>query len=103
MTKYLLVYLGGTPDSDQKAAEKTKTAWIKWMGDLGKALVDMGAPTRPEKLVGRGGVKSIGANGVMGYTVIQADSLDAAIGLVKGSPHIVIANGEVGIHQILPM
>jgi hypothetical protein len=103
MTKYLFIYTGGKEDADKKAAEKTMAAWIKWMADLGKAVVDMGAPTRPGKLVDRGGVKNIGANAVMGYSVIQADSLDAAAKLAKDCPQITIAGGEVGIYQILPM
>ena len=101
MTKYLFVYYGGKPETDPKKMEKVMAVWMKWFGDLGKAVVDPGAPTKPEKLVSRGGLKSV-ANPLAGYSIIQADSLDAAIGLAKSHPD-VSAGMEIAIYQILPM
>ena len=101
MGKYLLVYYGGKMETDPKLAEKTMAIWMKWFGDLGKAVVDAGAPTQVGKVVGKSGVKSAGAKPVTGYSILQAKSLDAAVALAKGCP--VIANGgQVAVYPVMP-
>ena len=102
MGKYLLVYYGGEMETDPKLVEKTMATWMKWFGDLGKAVVDAGAPAQPGKVVGKGGVKSAGAKPVTGYSILQAKSLDAAVALAKGCP--VIANGgQVAVYPLMAM
>ena len=104
MAKFLLVYYGGQmePNPDPKIVEKTMAVWMKWFTDLGKAVVDMGAPTQPGKLVTKSGVKSVGAKPVAGYTILQADSLDAAIAMAKSHPDV--AEGmQVGVYPLAQM
>jgi hypothetical protein len=104
MAKFLLVYYGGQmePNPDPKMVEKTMAVWMKWFADLGKAVVDMGAPTQPGKLVTKSGVKSVGAKPVAGYTILQADSLDAAIAMAKSHPDV--AEGmQVGVYPLAQM
>jgi hypothetical protein len=88
MAKFLLVYYGGQVEAnaDPKMVEQTMAVWMKWFADLGKAVVDMGAPTQLGKLVTKSGVKSVGAKPVAGYTILQANSLDAAIAWQKAIP-----------------
>jgi hypothetical protein len=102
MAKYLLVYYGGKMETDPKLAEKTMATWMKWFGDLGKAVVDVGAPTQPGKIVSKSGVKSAGAKPVGGYSIVQADSLDAAIALAKGCP-VIAVGGQVEVCPLMPM
>jgi hypothetical protein len=101
MAKYLFVYYGGKPETDPKKMEQVMAVWMKWFGDLGKAVVDAGAPTKPEKLVTRGGVKDV-ANPLAGYSIIQADNLDGAIKLAKSHPD-VSAGMEIAVYQLLSM
>ena len=104
MAKFLLVYYGGQvePDADPKMVEKTMALWMKWFGDLGKAVVDMGAPTQQGKLVTRSGVKSTGAKPVAGYTILEAKNLDAAIAMAKRHPDV--ARGmNVGVYPLAEM
>jgi len=102
MTKYLLVYYGGVMETEPKLVEKSMARWMKWFGDLGKAVVDGGAPTQPGKIVSSTGVKGVGAKPVSGYTVLQAKSLDAAVSLAKGCPAIAEA-GQVAVYPLMPM
>jgi hypothetical protein len=102
MAKYLFVYYGGKMVTDPKEREKMMAGWMKWFGDMGKAVVDAGAPTQAAKTVSSKGVKDIGANPVGGYSVIQADNLDAAIAFAKKCP-IVAEGGDVAIYTIMPM
>ena len=104
MAKYLLVYYGGggEMETDPKLAEKVMATWMKWFSDLGKAVVDAGAPTQPGKIVTKSGVKSVGAKPVAGYTILQAKSLDAAIALAKSHPDI--AEGlQIAVYPLMPM
>ena len=102
MTKYLLVYYGGKMETDPKLVEKSMAKWMKWFTDLGQAVVDGGAPTQPGKMVSSSGVKSVGAKPVSGYTILQADSLNAAIALAKGSP-VIAEGGQVAVYPFKPM
>jgi len=99
MANYLYVYYGGMMAATPEAQKKSMDAWTTWFGKLGKAVVDMGAPTRPGKLVAKGGVKDIGANPVTGYTIVQADNISAAVKMAQDCPSIP-EGGQVGIYEI---
>jgi hypothetical protein len=100
MTKYLLVYYGGP--TEPKLVEKSMAKWMKWFGDLGEAVVDGGAPTQPGKIVSSTGVKGVGAKPVSGYTILQANSLDAAVSLAKGCP-VIAESGHVAVYPMMAM
>ena len=88
MTDYLLLYSGGSmPETEAEQASVMK-AWEVWFGGLGAAVKDPGNPFS-------GKAKSISSDGSVGdgppgeasgYSVIKADSLDAAAEMAKGGP-----------------
>jgi hypothetical protein len=84
---YLLVYHGGSmPDSPEENA-KVVQAWTDWFGTLGDKLVDGGNPVSQVKTIGTdGAVRDGTVNPPSGYSIIKADSLDAAVALAKGCP-----------------
>jgi hypothetical protein len=84
---YLLVYHGGSmPDSPDETA-KVMQAWTDWFGTLGDKLVDGGNPVSQVKTIGAdGAVRDGTVNPPSGYSIIKADSLDAAVTLAKGCP-----------------
>lgn len=102
MNKYLLVYYGGKMETDPKLVEKTMATWMKWFGELGAAVVDVGSPTQTGKVVSSSSVKSAGAKAVGGYSILQAKSLDAAIKMAKGCP-VLAVGGLVEVSPLLPM
>jgi hypothetical protein len=102
MAKFLLVYYGGMMAATPAEQKKSMDAWMGWFGKLGKAVVDAGAPTKPGKIVGKGGNKAIGADPVTGYSIIQANNLDAALTLAKGCPSIP-EGGTVAVYELMPM
>ena len=85
MANYLLVYHGGRmPESPEEGA-KIMQAWTDWFGVLGGALVDGGNPvSQVRTIASNGSVSNGGVNPSSGYSVIKADSLDAAVALAKG-------------------
>ena len=88
MAKYLLVYHGGSMPEGEEAQAKVMAAWGTWFQTLGSALADGGNPVSQTKTIGSGGAVSDGggANPATGYSLIEADSLDAAVNLAKGCP-----------------
>jgi hypothetical protein len=88
MAKYLLVYHGGSMPEGEEAQGKVMAAWGAWFQTLGPALADGGNPTSQAKTIAGDGSVSDGggANPATGYSLIEADSIDAAVTLAKGCP-----------------
>ena len=94
MANYLLAYHGGGGMAqDEAARNKLMAQWGQWFQDLGSALVDGGNPVMKAKTITSKGAVSDGGgqNPVSGYSVIKADSLDAAVKLARDCP--VLAGG----------
>jgi hypothetical protein len=104
MTKFLIIFHGGSPPASKAEGDKVMAAWGAWIGGLGKALVDPGNPTGAGKILSAGGKVSDsgGANAATGYSILEAASLDAAIAAAKGSPHLA-SGGTVEIAEITPV
>jgi len=100
MTKYLLGYHGGGMPATPEEGQKITAAWMAWMGGLGAALVDAGNPTAASKTIAKDGKVSAGggANPISGYSVIEAESLDAAVKLASTCP-ILAAGGSVEVAE----
>lgn len=91
MANYVLVYHGGSmPESPEEGA-KVMQAWTDWFGTIGDALVDGGNPASRTKTIAANGSVSDDAGGPSGYSIIKADSIDAAVAIAKGCP--VLAGG----------
>lgn len=89
MTNYLLLYSGGGMPATEAEQKAVVQAWMVWFGKLGSALVDGGNPTSPmSKTIASDGSVSDGGMGMgpTGYSIIKADSLDAAVEMAKGCP-----------------
>jgi hypothetical protein len=87
MAKYLLLYGGGSmPETEAEQAEVMK-AWDSWFHELGGALADGGNPFSgaSTKIAADGSTGDAGSD-ASGYSVIEADSLDAATAMAKGCP-----------------
>ena len=101
MANYLLVYHGGAaPASDAEREEQTR-AWTGWFTGMGAGTVDRGNPTAASNTVANDGSVSSGggANPITGYSILSADSLDAASSLAKGCPHLA-TGGSVEVAEI---
>ena len=92
MAKYLLAFKGGSMPEGQEAQAQVMGAWEAWFKSAGAAIADPGNPSSKSRTISAGG--SVGAEGapsLSGYTIVSADSLDAAVEVAKGCP--VLAGG----------
>lgn len=105
MAKYMLIYTGGmgmaaSPEDQQKIMGD----WGAWYGAMGAAIVDGGAPFGEAKNVGCDGVADgpLTQDPPTGYTVIEAESLDAAAAACANHPHIT-HGGHVQVFSCIDM
>jgi hypothetical protein len=99
MANYVLVYSGGGVPEGEAAQQAELAKWGAWYEKLGQAVVDGGNPFGPSASVAAGGAVSQGApSALTGYTVIAADSLDAATEHAKGCP-ILDSGGRVDVYE----
>jgi hypothetical protein len=89
MARFLVTYHGGGMPEGDEARKQAMTAFAEWAARSGTALVDPGAPLGPSKTVSRGSVTDEPASGPTGgYSVIEADDIDAAVELVRDHPFV---------------
>jgi hypothetical protein len=91
-------------ETERKAREKEgMAAWKAWVTKHQAALVEMGGPLGKTKKVGAGGIADI-SNEMGAFTVVRADSHEAAAKMFEGHPHFAIFPGEaVEIMPVLPI
>jgi hypothetical protein len=102
MEKFLFVYYGGKMETDPKKQKESMDAWMKWFQGMGKAVVDAGNPTMAKKILSKSGAKDITSDPITGYSIIQADNIDAAMKLAKTSPQLS-AGGQIAVYSIMAM
>lgn len=103
MPNYLFVYYSGqreTPLPDEQ--ERANRIWTDWFQKLGRAVVEVGAPTKPGKTVSRAGARPSGDNAVRGYSVVKANNLGAAVNLAKSHPDVQ-RGLKIGVYELRAM
>ena len=86
MANYVLVYHGGAMPESKEEGAKVVQAWTAWFAQLGDAVVDGGNPASKTRRIAADGSVSDDPAGPSGYSILKADSLDAAVELAKGCP-----------------
>ncbi|MGR3321419.1 MAG: hypothetical protein ACU0DK_05775 [Pseudooceanicola sp.] len=87
-----------TPE-EQEAAMK---AWGDWMGAVGAAMVDPGEPVGKSKSVSSDGVADDVAHAAFGYSIVEADTIEAACEMARGNP-MITGGGSVEVAEIIPI
>jgi hypothetical protein len=102
MANFVLAYKGGSMAETPEAQEAVMQAWMSWFGSVGAAVVDGGAPFGPSTAVQADGSTAAATAGLTGYSVFQADNLEAAAKLASGCP-VLTSGGTVEVYEALPM
>jgi hypothetical protein len=112
---YLAVFLGSKtgprraawdalPEGDRRAKEREgMAAWKAWVEKHHGAIISMGGPLGKTKKVTLGGIEDT-SNDMGAFTVVLADSHEAAAKLFEKHPHFAIFPGDrVEIMPVLPI
>ncbi len=106
MANYVMTYSGGSGDmpTDPAEVEQVMAAWGAWYGTMGDAVVDGGAPFSIHTTVTKDGtVKANNASTPLtGYTIVKADSIDAASEMAKGCP-VLEGGGIIQVSETVDM
>ena len=113
MSRYLAVFTGSPaamarwetlsePERQRRQAEGV-TAWKRWAADNAASILEMGGPLSRTKQVSPSGISDI-RNNLAAFTVVQAESQEAAARLFLNHPHFTIFPGEgVEVMEVLPI
>ena len=105
MANFVLLYSGGSMPETQAEQAQVMEAWGAWFGKIGSNLVDGGNPFTPvAKTIDKNGKVSDGPVGTLatGYSIIKADSLNAAVDLAKGCP-VFLGGGQISVYETFPV
>ena len=106
MAKFAVIYSGGmgmaaAPEEQQKIMEE----WGAWYGKMGAAVTDGGNPFGASKSISGAGAAAADGPGAVpatGYTIIEAESLDAAAAACADHPHLN-HEGQVSVFEAIDM
>ena len=103
MSNYVLLYTGGGMPAAEAEQKKMLQEWQSWYTKLDGALVDEGDPFAPmAKNITKGGTVKDGVVGTpaTGYSIIKADSLNAAVEIAKSCP-VLRSGGQISVYETL--
>jgi hypothetical protein len=106
MANFVVIYSGGsgmaaTPEEQERIIGE----WGAWYGKLGPAIVDGGNPFGASKHIAAAGAAAADGPGPVpatGYTIISADSLEAAVEACADHPHLS-QGGQVAVFETIQM
>jgi hypothetical protein len=108
MKKFMLVYHAATPEAahshDEEEMKAVMGAWMAWGEKVGSRMVDFGTPLAGGTRVAPDGSTASSVREVVGYTIIEAESFDDALGLAKEHPHLQMPGGcVIEVHEAQPV
>ena len=103
MKQYALVYLGGEQPGNPDEANKHFDKYIQWLSSLGDAVVAPMIPFKDTTTVTTSGeIKPGGASAMSGFSIIKAESMDAALGVAQSCPFLEIG-GSLEVSELMDM
>ncbi len=109
MTKFVVTYhasadaLEQTMNATPEEMAEGMKPWMAWAESCGDALVDLGTPLGGGQRLTKSGV-SPSSSGVAGYSILEAEDMDAALALLGGHPHLEwTETAEIEVHESMPM
>lgn len=104
MAQFIFTYHGGKkPETPEEGAEGMKQ-WKAWVAGLGEALVNPGTPVGITKVLTASGVsEDPSPHPIMGFSILEAEDMDAALERLKDCPHLHLFEGTVEVSQMMQM
>jgi hypothetical protein len=110
MKKFMVLYMASGADfermmknSTPEQQKKGMEAWMKWINANKASIVEGGAPLGKTKRVDSSGASNT-KNEIGGYSVVQAESHDAAAKIFdKDHPHLQMPGAWIEIVEIMPL
>jgi hypothetical protein len=96
MAQFVFVYLGGNQPSSPEEAQKHFSKYMEWMSSLGDSVVSPMIPLKDTRTVSPdGAVREGGSSAMSGFTIIKADSMEAALSIAQSCPFLEFGGSVV--------
>ncbi len=102
MSNYVFAYYGEPKFESPEEGASYEAKWRAWFGSIGEAWVNPGNPMGMTKKVSSRGVSDVnGSTRLTGFSVVKADSMEAALDMAKRCPHL--EHGSVDVAEAMDM
>lgn len=103
MPQYIMTYLGGEQPATPEEGKQHFAKYKEWLSSLGDASVSPANPLKDTRTVNPDGtVTTGGATSMSGYTIVEAESMEAALELAKSCPFLDIG-GSLEVSELVQM
>ena len=103
MPQYVIVYLGGDQPSSPEEGKQHFAKYKEWLSSLGDSAVSPANPLKDTSTVNSDGTVTTGSTTSMsGFTIIEADSMEAALLITKACPFLDIG-GSLEVSELMEM
>jgi hypothetical protein len=103
MAQYIMTYLGGDHPSSPEEGQRHFAKYMDWLATLGDAAISPANPLGSTNTVHPdGSVTAGGTTSMSGYTIVEAESLDAALAMAKSCPFLEIG-GSLEVSELMQM
>ena len=103
MSRYIITYLGGNQPSSPEEGKQHMAKYRDWLTSLGDSAV---SPANPFKNTHRvnsdGSVSTKSLTSMSGFTIIEVDSMDAALSVAKACPFLDVG-GSLEVSELMKM
>ena len=103
MKQFVFVYLGGTQPSNPEEANKHFSKYTEWLSSLGDSVVIPTIPLKDTHTVSPDGtIREGGSSAMSGFSIIKADSMEAALSIAQACPFLEIG-GSLEVSELMQM
>ena len=103
MAQYIMTYLGGDQPSSPEEGKQHFARYKEWLVSLGDSAVSPANPFKDTRTVNSDGIVTTGSTTSMsGYTIIEVDSMEAALEIAKACPFLEIG-GSLEVSELIQM
>jgi hypothetical protein len=103
MPQYCISYIGGNQPSTPEEGQKHMNKYMEWLASLGEAAVSPMNPLANTQTVHPDGSVTQGSISWMsGYTLVEVDSMEAALDMAKACPFLEIG-GSLEVSELMQM
>ncbi len=103
MPQFVIVYLGGNEPSTPEEGQRHFSKYMEWLSSLGDSAISPANPLKDTKTINPDGSVTAGGSTTMsGYTIIEAESMDAALEVAKACPFLEIG-GSLEVSELAQM
>jgi hypothetical protein len=103
MPQYIITYLGGDQPSSPEEGKQHFSKYMEWLSSLGDSAISPANPLKNTSTVSPDGTVTPGGTTAMsGYTIVEVDSMDAALSIAKACPFLDIG-GSLEVSELMKM